>query len=231
MTRKKSKRGLQKMRCKHFEDGICSSCTLLSLKEQEALSYKLKKTTEILQIKAFDSITTSPSNNYRNKAKWAVSGSLEAPRFGFFDKELSFHELVHCPILMSSLDQMQSILKKVIYDFKLTPYDPNSGQGELKYILLFSDPEQKNFILRFVLRSKEAIDRIKNFVLRKDEYLLQDVKVISVNLQPLNAAIIEGEEEIILTEEKDISFKLDKTFFFLGVRSFFQVNHQIAQML
>lgn len=219
------------MKCKLFDEGVCSSCQLLSLKNENPLEFKINQTLKTLEISHFDSITNSQDENYRNKAKWAVSGNLDSPLFGFFDRELSFHHLDFCPILMKGLSQMQESLKNVIRDFKLTPYDPKTNKGELKYILLFSDPKEEKFLLRFVLRSKEALSRLEKLPQKLDQYQLLKVKVISVNIQPKNAAIIEGDEEIVITKNKDLSFKINERTLFLGARSFYQVNHEVASKL
>lgn len=219
------------MICHNFEQNICHSCDLLGLGEEGALSHKISQTKEVLEIANFDTVTHFPALHHRNKVKWAVSGTKENPLFGFFNQSLEFTELKNCPVLMEELDLYQSNLKKVINDFNLTPYDPKTNKGELKYIILFATPDTKNFSLRFVLRSKEALSRLVKLDKTKDVYDLQSIALISINIQPERKAIVEGNEEIPLTNSKNLTFTYGDFKINLGFRSFFQVNHKTAMAL
>ena len=57
------------------------------------------------------------------------------------------------------------------------------------------------------------------------------IKVITANIQPIHQAIIEGDEEIVLTKESVIIHSFDEFKLALGARSFFQVTPQIAKSL
>ena len=57
------------------------------------------------------------------------------------------------------------------------------------------------------------------------------IKVITANIQPIHKAILEGDEELILTSDSAIIHQFDEFKLALGARSFFQVTPQIAKSL
>ena len=85
-------------------------------------------------------------------------------------------------------------------------------------------------IVRFVLRSSEAIPRI-----RKSIVGLQTkhpwVKVVTCNIQPIPAAILEGPDEEILTEQRSIEVQYNDITLTFMPQSFMQVTHEIAEAL
>ena len=60
---------------------------------------------------------------------------------------------------------------------------------------------------------------------------LPQLQVVSVNIQPLPAAIVEGEQELLLTEQKVLTHWLNGLPLYCHPRSFFQTNSQVAARL
>ena len=83
---------------------------------------------------------------------------------------------------------------------------------------------------RFVLRSTQAIADIQHY-LPALMAALPNLEVVSVNIQPLPAAIVEGEQEILLTEQKVLTHWLNELPLYCHPRSFFQTNSQVAAQL
>lgn len=54
------------------------------------------------------------------------------------------------------------------------------------------------------------------------------LRVVSVNIQPEHKAVLEGDEEIVLTEDESLPMRLDGITFHLRPRSFFQTNTVVA---
>lgn len=204
--------------CSYFQKNLCQSCDLIHLDEEQ---YK-----KIKQSHYSERLVTSPSTFHsRNKAKMVVSGTVTHPKLGLIDQDLS-----QCPLYSQSMQNFFSELKPFITEVHLIPYDVTSKKGELKYIILFEGQNTKKQMLRFVLRSKESLDRIKKIVPQlKTKF--PTLELISVNFQPEHKAIIEGEEEIVLTNEPYIIDKIANYSFPLGPKSFYQVNTPVAEKL
>ena len=102
-------------------------------------------------------------------------------------------------------------------------------RGELKYLLLTESPDGE-LMLRFVLRSQEPVARIRKHLpaLMAD---LPGLVVVSVNLQPEHKAVLEGEREILLTEQETLRMRVNDVDLHLRPQSFFQTNTEMAAAL
>ncbi|MDK6905821.1 methyltransferase domain-containing protein [Actinotignum timonense] len=171
----------------------------------------------------------SPESHFRNKAKLAVGGSAQAPTLGILDRGMRGVDLRACGLYEEPITAALPVLTEFIGRARLTPFDVPSGRGELKNILLTAAPSGE-LLLRFVLRSTESVVRIRKHLpwLRAQ---LPNARVISVNLLPQRAALVEGEEEIVLTAEDTLPFPLGTVTLYLTPRSFFQTNTTIARAM
>jgi 23S rRNA (uracil747-C5)-methyltransferase len=195
---------------------ICQSCGLIDLSFEEYLTKKKKNHDQL--------ILPSSSFSGRNKAKLVVSGSIDHPILGLADREI-----LACPLHMQSINELTPKLLPIISKIKLAPYDLATQKGELKYIIIFAN-EKNEFILRFVLRSKEAISRIQKH-LKEILDLSPNLRIVTANIQPEHTSIIEGDEEIYFTDQKEILVKLNQYQFIVGPQTFFQTNLEIAEKL
>jgi 23S rRNA (uracil747-C5)-methyltransferase len=85
-------------------------------------------------------------------------------------------------------------------------------------------------ILRFVLRSSEAVARIRK-ALPEIQARAPWLSVVSCNIQPIPAAILEGEEEILLTETSHMKELFGTIPLYFAPQSFMQVTPTIAAKL
>ncbi len=111
----------------------------------------------------------------------------------------------------------------------LTPYDVAARSGELKHLLV-TESADGGLMVRFVLRSQEPLARIRKHLPTLLSALPQ-VVVVSVNLQPAHAAVLEGEREILLTEAATLRMPVDGLALHLPPQSFFQTNTDVAAVL
>ena len=85
-------------------------------------------------------------------------------------------------------------------------------------------------MVRFVLRSQEPVARIRKHLPALLERL-PAVAVASVNLQPEHKAVLEGEREIVLTDQESLRMRVDGLTLHLRPQSFFQTNTAMAAEL
>lgn len=174
--------------CAYFKENICRSCTLLEVDYDKQILFKEDVLKKILpESVKLEASVTSPMSGFRNKAKLVVSGTIDDPILGLIDREI-----LDCPVHDPAINSILHSLIPFIRLAKLEPYNIGAKKGELKGIILFHGDEA---YLRFVLRSKEGIDRIRKNL----PSLLQshpEITSVSVNIQPVHQAILEGEEEI-----------------------------------
>ncbi|WP_109393534.1 23S rRNA (uracil(747)-C(5))-methyltransferase RlmC [Proteus terrae] len=221
------------MQCARFSAGECHSCEWLSLAYPEQIKKKQHNLLALLpEDYAFDKLAPIESQQaqFRNKAKMVVSGSVERPVLGLKTKEGVAVDLCECPLYPVSFAPVFSILKTFIAKAGLVPYDIERRRGELKFILLTESRSNNTMMLRFVLRSEKKLEQLRKTLPWLQEQLPQ-LAVISVNIQPVHMAILEGEQEIILTEKTFLDESFNEIPLHIRPRGFFQTNPAVASSL
>lgn len=222
------------MKCHNFSNKHCLSCELLSHDYLSSIKIKEQKLAHLFP-NHVDKIKVSVvceqgTEGTRNKAKLAVAlieGEIE---FGFYDNNLQFKKLEDCPLHAPAINDVLVGLKKQLAANKIIPYDLLLKKGELKYLLITYSESTNELLLRFVLRSKESLHRLKKLTV--DLLALNPiVKVVTANIQNVHQAILEGDEEIVLTESDCISHHFGEYTLYQGPRSFFQTNTEMALQL
>ncbi|WP_043497541.1 23S rRNA (uracil(747)-C(5))-methyltransferase RlmC [Georgenia sp. SUBG003] len=220
------------MQCSYFDAAACRSCTLMGQAYTDQLAAKQQHCAHLLaghpELRWLPAVPSRESG-YRNKAKMVVSGTVAQPTLGILDAEGRGVDLSGCGITAQELRDAFPVLAAFVTRAMLTPYDVPSRRGELKYLLLTASPDGE-LMLRLVLRSTEPVVRIRKHL----AWLLQAlprVAVVSVNLQPQHKAVLEGEEEIVLTERATLRMPVGDAVLHLRPQSFFQTNTDIASAL
>ena len=222
------------MKCNDFERSHCRSCALLHMNYHETIEFKEKKLVSLfkdIQDKRWPSVgLINSAAHSRTKAKFAVFLIDNQIEFGFYEAHGEAKKLEDCPLHATGVNQILDPLKNILAKYKILPYDLTTRKGELKYLLISKSDSTEELLLRFVLRSKESLDRLRQAV-DEIQALPYQVTVVTANIQPIHQAILEGDEEIILTQKKMIIHQFDEFQLLLGPRSFFQVTPQIARKL
>lgn len=224
--------------CRHYQNHACRSCQWLERSYAEQLEEKQRHL--IQQLSGVDcsqaewlAPCASALRGFRNKAKMVVSGVVERPILGLLsepDNPQSAVDLTDCPLYPAHFSAVFDVLKDFIARAGLVPYNIAKQKGELKYILLTESQFNQTLMLRFVLRSETKlalIQRELNGLLAK----LPQLQVVSLNIQPQHAAILEGEKEIFLTEQQVIEERFNGIPLFIRPQGFFQTNPHVAQLL
>lgn len=165
---------------------------------------------------------------FRNKAKLAVAGTVEVPVLGIVSPDRAV-DLRDCPLYEPALIEAIPELAAFITTARLAPYELGTRRGELKFLIVTAAPSGQ-LMVRFVCRSQEPVARIrKHLPVLLDR--LPALRVASVNVQPVHQAVLEGELEIVLTEEQTLPMDLGEISLALRPQSFFQTNTAIAAEL
>jgi 23S rRNA (uracil747-C5)-methyltransferase len=212
--------------CEYYKSEQCFSCQYLNLSYEEAITQKLKSLNE-LSSAIEEPVLNAIGFSTRNKAKFVVSGSINNPILGIPDGKV---EIVNCPLHENELNILAAKIKPLITLMNIAPYNIALRKGELKYLIIFQAPETKEIMIRFVLRSKESIDRIKKN-LTSILALSKSIKVVSVNIQSEHKAILEGDEEVVLSEAQDLEAIVNENSLWIKPQSFFQTNSYMMNRL
>ncbi len=171
-----------------------------------------------------------PELGFRNKAKMVALGAAHQPILGLVSPSGEPVSLCDCALYPADMQQLLHRLEKFVQQAGIPPYRVDKAKGELKFILLTRSQVRGEYMLRFVLRSTNAIERIE----RELPQLLAEfpqIKVVSVNLQPVHMAILEGEEEHFLTKATRLEERFNDVPLYIRPKSFFQTHPEVAQKL
>ncbi|HEY0117621.1 MAG TPA: 23S rRNA (uracil(747)-C(5))-methyltransferase RlmC [Cellulomonas sp.] len=220
------------MFCPAYDDGRCRSCTLLAVPYDEQLAGKAAHVQKLLAPFgdiAWQQPAASAPSGYRNKAKLVVGGTVDAPTLGILDADHRGVDLQDCLLYDERLAGAFPALSQFVTDASLEPYAVPERSGELKHLLVTVSPDGE-LMLRLVLRSTEALARIRKH-LPSLQAELPSVAVVSVNVLPAHAALLEGEREILLTEASALRMRLNGLDLWLRPQGFFQTNSAVAAEL
>ncbi|NNU26716.1 23S rRNA (uracil(747)-C(5))-methyltransferase RlmC [Isoptericola sediminis] len=244
------------MQCPHYDAGRCRSCTLIEIPRPEQVRDKESHVRELLA--GYDDLVwlppvVGPERGFRNKAKMVVTGTVDDPVLGIVGPPGPYAgqsvDLTDCGLYPAALQASFGPLRELVMRARIQPYDlspPEAGadgvarrrrvtprdaarRGELKHVLVTLSPDGE-LMVRLVLRSTEAVDRIRKHLPWLHEQL-PGLAVLSVNVQPAHAAVLEGDEEIVLTERSTLPMRVDGITLHLRPQSFFQTNTGVAAAL
>src|SRR5690606_33062139 len=148
---------------------------------------------------------------------------------GILDVAAGGVDLRDCPLYTAGIRQALPLLADFVRTAALTPYDVPSRRGELKHLLVTESPDAE-LMVRFVLRSQESVARIRKH-LPALRAAVAPLAVASVNLQPEHKAVIEGDRELLLTEQETLTMRVAGLDLFVRPQSFFQTNTAMAAEL
>lgn len=198
------------MLCQLHDASLCRSCPNLDLPLAQQLQLKQSAVQATLagQVEArawLEPFASAPSQ-FRNKAKLAVSGTTHAPVLGLVDRFDNGTDLTSCPLHVNEIKAALAPLTRAITRMGLQPYSIVKRRGELKHVLITASANGQ-LMVRFVLRSTAQLPAIRKGAPRLQSEL-PGLRVLSVNIQPRPAAILEGEREIILSQDSTLDMPL-----------------------
>lgn len=216
------------MRCSLYDAATCRSCAWLERPYAEQLAAKQEHVAGLLPALDWLPPVASAEEGYRNKAKMVVGGTVDAPVLGVLDELGRTVDLRDCPLHTPGLRTALAELAGFVTRARLEPYDVAARRGELKYLLVTQSPDGE-LMVRFVCRSTEPLARLRKHL----PWLLErlPVRVASLNVQPVHAAVLEGPREELLTAEAALPMRLGDIELRLRPQSFFQTNTAVATAL
>jgi 23S rRNA (uracil747-C5)-methyltransferase len=219
------------MRCDYFAAGVCRSCTFLETPYAAQLAAKQTRVAATLTAVApglnWKEPMASAESGFRNKAKMVVAGTTAAPTLGILSPDGRGIDLRDCGLHSAGLHDALPALAAFVTEAGVTPYSVPARAGELKHLIVTESPDGE-LMVRFVLRSREALARLRGRLPGLLDAL--PVAVASINLQPEHKAILEGPEEVPLHGET-LRMRLNGIDLHLRPQSFFQTNTAVAAAL
>ncbi len=220
------------MDCHHYDAGRCRSCTWLPRSYADQLATLQTHCAEVLSSQThlvWDAPHPSSEAEFRNKAKMVVTGSASSSSLGILGEGAVGVDLRDCGLHVAPIRNALPVIAELISRADLTPYDVTTRRGELKFVLVTASPAEE-LMVRFVVRSQEPVTRLRKHLPWLRE-ALPGLVVASVNLQPEHKAVLEGEREILLTDQEALTMRVNGLDLLLRPQSFFQTNTDVAAAL
>ncbi|MFE5670044.1 23S rRNA (uracil(747)-C(5))-methyltransferase RlmC [Agromyces sp. NPDC056523] len=220
------------MQCPYFDAGRCRSCSLMGRPYPLQLADKQRHAEELLapfDVPSWLPAVASGERDYRNKAKMVVGGTVDAPTIGILDADGFGVDLQACGICSPAHRAAFPVLARFITLARIAPYDVSARRGELKHLIVTESPDGE-LMVRFVLRSSEPLGRMRKHLPTLLAELPQ-ARVVTANLLPEHKAVLEGADEVVLTEADTLPMRLNDVTMHLRPQSFFQTNTAIAEAL
>lgn len=214
--------------CKLF--GTCGGCQLMHLSYEQQLKIKQQRVVDALQrigkIKDVNVPDCEPSTNslaYRNKIQLPVRQGKSDIAIGLYAR--SSHTLVEvdsCPIHCSIGDHVYQAVSALVKFSGIQAYDPKTGQGELRHLLIKSAVHTEQVLVILVTHSdsQHTTGSLAKQIMKQ----CPQVKGVVQNINPKNDNVILGAKYQLLAGSGHIQEALGDLLFKVSPASFFQVN-------
>ncbi|MGL4745066.1 MAG: methyltransferase [Dermatophilaceae bacterium] len=221
------------MQCGYFDSGRCRSCTFMGRTYADQLASKVARVTSVLAPfvapLTWGEPVTSPASGFRNKAKLVVAGRRGRPTFGILDDRGRGVDLRRCGLYEGGLAATLNPLHRFVAELGIAPYNVPARHGDLKHVIVTQSPGGEQLV-RFVVRTPSSIDLIRRH-LPDLRGLVPTARVVSTNVLPEHAAVLEGETETVISEQSLLPMPLPGATLLLAPRAFFQTNTNVAVSL
>lgn len=211
----------------------CGGCQLQNMDYSRQLHYKQQMVQRLLgkfhPVKPI--IGMDSPYHYRNKvqAAFALTRSMKIIS-GVYQS--SSHRIVpvdRCMIEDQKADEIIVTIRRLLKDFRLLPYQEDSGKGFLRHVLVkrgFSSGE----IMVVLVASTPIFPAKKHFVAA----LLEkhpEITTIVLNINPYRTSLVLGDSEKILYGKGYIEDSLCGCVFRISAKSFYQINPVQTEVL
>ncbi len=178
------------------------------------------------------SIITSPKTcGYRNKAQYPISRDKNGDyQIGFFaPKSHRVTDAIDCPLAPKIFSEILAEARKYFKENDLSVYDEESGSGLLRHIYLRRGEVSGEVLLTFVINGA-SLPNADDLVSRMTKKFPQIVGIL-INENTKNTNIILGEKYTALFGRDYIFDTLAGVELKITAPSFYQVNHDCAEIL
>ncbi len=214
----------------------CGGCQLMHLDYDQQLETKRQRVKDALQRIGKLEVVVAPcepspsSLSYRNKIQLPCAAQQPSIQLGLY--AANSHDLVpiencliHCELGERALQHIQHILKAS----SLAPYDPRTGKGELRHVLIKTAIHTSQVLVILVTKSEEP-----PFLISVAQKILETMPEIqgvvqNINLSQGNAIL--SDDYRTLAGKGAIEEELLGLVFNVSPASFFQVNPRQAEKL
>ena len=210
----------------------CSSCHLCNLSMAEQLRYKeniCRKT--VGRLCRVEPITPSPkTEGYRNKAQFVYQRDGKRIVSGLYKS--STHSVMpadRCAVCSDNANEITAALAKLFQSFKVMPYDPYTGKGWLKSVVLREAVATGEMMA--VINGADRVFPAKRTFASALQKACPALTTAVCTVNRDKTKLFTGKQSEILFGEGRITDVLCGEKFLLSPSSFYQINHGQTEQL
>ncbi len=215
----------------------CGGCTLQAMSYEAQLEFKRRKIEgNLRRIGGFESLEVGPVIGlenpwrYRNKAQVPFGCDKNGKTVaGFYAGRT--HSIIECEDCLLSPEENAGIIrivKQFMEDFKIRPYDEETGKGVVRHVLIRTGYHTGQVMVCVVINSdklphaKELVERLLT---------VKGMASICLNMNKEKTNVILGEKVVNLYGPGYLEDQIGGLTFKISPLSFFQVNPQQTEKL
>ena len=182
-------------------------------------------------IRVLDVISDGNTSFYRNKAQFPVSkGENDTAVFGFYSGKT--HNVVSakdCVIQDQRFSSIASFVCDYLTKNKIPVYDEENHRGLVRHVYLRRGKETGEIMLSLVLTSDEFPD--EKSLIKEVTRRFPEIRSIVFNINPDKTNVVLGKQNRTVWGSDTIFDILCRKRFEISPLSFYQVNHDMAEIL
>ena len=174
--------------------------------------------------------TTGMTDGYRNKAQYPVAMGKNGIEIGFFATKT--HDIVNidsCALQPAVFGDICAELKRFMEEYKIAPYDEISGKGSVRHIYLRHAKNTAEIMVCIVINTPTLSHSDK--LVERLTLAFPEVKSIMLNVNGKNTNVVLGDTYKCIYGKPYITDVLCGKRFNISAGSFYQVNHDAAELL
>lgn len=215
----------------------CGGCVYRHISYEAELAIKHRKVVDAIQrigkldpSLIGDILSANKGYGYRNKAQIPVSIDNDIVQMGFYSKHS--HRINTCLDCRLSPDIFNDISKEVysfLNEHKELPYNETLKEGYIRHLYLRIGEKTGEVMVCFVVNGNDFPYR--DAIVGKLIKRFNNIRSIILNINKEDTNVILGKRNIVLYGEDHITDMLCGLKFNLSPNSFYQVNHDGAEIL
>lgn len=214
----------------------CGGCCYRNLKYEHELIIKRDYVKSVFRkaglcdVEIEETLSTGQTTGYRNKAQYPVRKTKDGMRAGFFAAKT--HDLIpadRCMLQPEIFSDIVAFTLEWATKDGITAYDEETGRGILRHIYIREGKESGEIMLCLVINA-DKLAHGKNFA---ETVMSEFPRIVScmVNINKKNTNVILGDRFECIGGRDYIVDRLCGLEFIISAGSFYQVNHDAAELL
>ena len=215
----------------------CGGCSFAHIKYEDELKIKQQQVCDNFQrigksdVQVDSIIPSAHTYRYRNKAQYPVGFDGSFAQIGFYAPMT--HRIIDCDdckLQPEEFSAITNVFRDLIREKKISVYNEQTGKGTLRHIYIRKAAATDELMVCIVANVRNAVDNSEEIIGRLLE-CNSNIKSIILNINTDKTNVVLGKKCVTLYGSDYITDELCGMKFQISPLSFYQVNHDTAEIL